>query len=190
MYSTDDLVQRAVQALRKMQKVEAAKVSFTTAELSVTNAGVEAHAVAAKTETVQYRGSLPDILAYLQNETELTRSTLVRILKESGRLPEFFVNPQRFMDSVVAILKSELHQLIVDGILIIVPASLRKQWHQELSDNFFLPSVLLETKTFNEQIRQGNLNPFDRSESRVRDGEYTLRKIEGKWSLGDYVPSK
>jgi hypothetical protein len=41
MYSTDDLVQRAVQALRKMQKVEAAKVSFTTAELSVTNAGVE-----------------------------------------------------------------------------------------------------------------------------------------------------
>jgi ERCC4-related helicase len=49
-------------------------------------------------------------------------------------------------------------------ILIIVPASLRKQWHQELSDKFFLPSVLLETKTFNEQIRQGNLNPFDRSE--------------------------
>ena len=56
-----------MQGLRKMQKVEAAKVSFTTAELSVTNAGVEAHAVAAKTETVQYRGLLPDILAYLQN---------------------------------------------------------------------------------------------------------------------------
>src|SRR6201997_2536276 len=35
-------------------------------------------------------------------------------------------------------------------ILIIVPASLRKQWHQELSDKFFLPSILLETKTFNE----------------------------------------
>ena len=115
-FTTDDLVHRAVQALRKMPKVEAAKVSFTTAELSVTNAGVEAHAVAAKTETVQYRGSLPDILAYLQSETELTRSTLVRILKESGRLSEFFVNPQRFMDSVAAILKSELHQLIVDGI--------------------------------------------------------------------------
>src|SRR3954469_7820723 len=36
-------------------------------------------------------------------------------------------------------------------ILIIVPASLRKQWHQELSEKFFLPSVILETKTFNEQ---------------------------------------
>jgi len=49
-------------------------------------------------------------------------------------------------------------------ILIIVPASLRKQWHQELSDKFFLPSAILETKTFNEQIRAGNLNPFNRSE--------------------------
>jgi ERCC4-related helicase len=49
-------------------------------------------------------------------------------------------------------------------ILIIVPASLRKQWHQELSEKFFLSSVILETKTFNQQIRDGNLNPFDRSE--------------------------
>jgi hypothetical protein len=39
-----------------------------------------------------------------------------------------------------------------------------KKWHQELSDKFFLRCVLLETKTFDEQIRPGNLNPFDRSE--------------------------
>lgn len=59
---------------------------------------------------------LPDILAYLQNETELTRSTLVRILKESGRLADVFQNPQRFLDQVAAILKHELHRLLVDGI--------------------------------------------------------------------------
>ena len=59
---------------------------------------------------------MPDVLAYLQNETELTRSTLVRILKESGRLAEFFVDPQRFLDAVAAILKHELHRLLVDGI--------------------------------------------------------------------------
>src|SRR5271154_5614276 len=41
-------------------------------------------------------------------------------------------------------------------LLIIVPAALRKQWNQELADKFFLPSVILETKTFNEQIRQRN----------------------------------
>lgn len=45
-------------------------------------------------------------------------------------------------------------------LLIICPANLRKQWHQELADKFFLPSVILETKSFNQAIKEGNLNPF------------------------------
>lgn len=45
-------------------------------------------------------------------------------------------------------------------ILIIVPANLRKQWSQELAEKFHLPSVILETRTFNDFIRAGNLNPF------------------------------
>lgn len=49
-------------------------------------------------------------------------------------------------------------------LLIIVPANLRKQWNQELADKFFLPSQILETRSFNEQIKRGNLNPFDQSE--------------------------
>jgi ERCC4-related helicase len=49
-------------------------------------------------------------------------------------------------------------------LLIIVPANLRKQWSQELSDKFFLPSVILETRSFNEQIKHGNLNPFAQPE--------------------------
>ncbi|MEK7846358.1 MAG: SNF2-related protein, partial [Nitrospinota bacterium] len=38
-------------------------------------------------------------------------------------------------------------------ILIIVPSSLRKQWNQELADKFFLPSIILETKSFNHEIK-------------------------------------
>ncbi len=45
-------------------------------------------------------------------------------------------------------------------LLIIVPANLRKQWSQELADKFFLPSTLLEARSFNAEIRRGNLNPF------------------------------
>ena len=45
-------------------------------------------------------------------------------------------------------------------ILVIVPSNLRKQWNQELLEKFYLPSVILETKSFNEQIKGGNLNPF------------------------------
>lgn len=45
-------------------------------------------------------------------------------------------------------------------LLVILPANLRKQWGQELADKFFLPSVILETRSFNEVIRTGNLNPY------------------------------
>ena len=45
-------------------------------------------------------------------------------------------------------------------LLVILPANLRKQWSQELADKFHLPSAILETKSFNEHIKAGNLNPF------------------------------
>ncbi len=45
-------------------------------------------------------------------------------------------------------------------VLVIVPANLRKQWSQELADKFFLPSAILENRTFNDTIKAGNLNPF------------------------------
>src|SRR2546428_4134951 len=45
-------------------------------------------------------------------------------------------------------------------LLVIVPANLRKQWTQELADKVFLPSVILEARTFNDAIRRGELNPF------------------------------
>ena len=74
-------------------------------------------AVSAAEEQAGYSSHFtPDLLAYLQNETELTRSTLVRILKESGRLDDFFNNPQRFLDVVASVLKNALHRLLVDGI--------------------------------------------------------------------------
>src|SRR3989339_718407 len=46
-------------------------------------------------------------------------------------------------------------------ILLIVPSSLRKQWNAELQEKFFLPSIILETKSFNQYVKDGNLNPFD-----------------------------
>lgn len=116
-FETDTLVTRAVAAIKLMEKVEAPKIRVTAGRVAVVKGGVTAEAVSAAEEQTDQTGRpLPDILAYLQNETELTRSTLVRILTESGRLSELFANPQRFMDQVASILKHELHRLLVDGI--------------------------------------------------------------------------
>src|SRR6476620_9245550 len=34
-------------------------------------------------------------------------------------------------------------------VLIIAPSNLRKQWHQELTEKFFLPCAILESKPYN-----------------------------------------
>ena len=46
-------------------------------------------------------------------------------------------------------------------ILIIVPANLRKQWHQELADKFGLVASILEAKSFRQGVKDGIVNPFD-----------------------------
>lgn len=52
-------------------------------------------------------------------------------------------------------------------ILLIVPASLRKQWSQELYDKFSLPSVIVESKTYNEARKAGVARPFDQKDKVV-----------------------
>jgi superfamily II DNA or RNA helicase len=62
-------------------------------------------------------------------------------------------------------------------VLVIAPANLRKQWEQELADKFFLPSAILESRTFNESVRSGNLNPFQRDAVVICSYQFT-KKME------------
>src|SRR5665213_2602770 len=72
-------------------------------------------------------------------------------------------------------------------ILIITPANLPKQCSQELLDKFFLTSIILEAKSFNDQVKKGNLNPFKQSEivlcsyQFARSKEVYLRQMN--WDL-------
>jgi type III restriction enzyme len=144
-FATDDLVTRAVAAIKNMSKIEAPKISVIAGKLNVVKGGVDSQLIGAGTETISLAArSLPDVLAYLQNETELTRSTLVRILRESGRLAEIFANPQRFLDQVAAILKFELHRLLVDGIKYekIAGTQADAEWEQLLFKNEELVNFL------------------------------------------------
>lgn len=52
-------------------------------------------------------------------------------------------------------------------ILVITPSNLRKQWYQELTEKFFLPCEILETRSYNAAIRGGNLRPFETQDTIV-----------------------
>jgi len=117
-FETETLVRRTVDALKRdLEKIDKPVIKVVTGKLDVLKGGVTGSTISVSQEKVDLSDRpLPDLLAYLQNETELTRSSLVRILHDSGRLGEFFNNPQRFMDGVAKILKHELHRLLVDEI--------------------------------------------------------------------------
>lgn len=48
-------------------------------------------------------------------------------------------------------------------ILCLVPAALRQQWVIELLEKFFIESVILESRSYNQALKEGLRNPFDRS---------------------------
>lgn len=53
-------------------------------------------------------------------------------------------------------------------VLLIVPATLRKQWQMELLTKFHLPSFILETKSFNDMRKKSDIpNPFHNPGDRI-----------------------
>lgn len=52
-------------------------------------------------------------------------------------------------------------------ILIIVPPPLRKQWNRELIEKFYIPSIIMESKNYNELVREGQASPFEQRDNVV-----------------------
>jgi SNF2 family DNA or RNA helicase len=63
-------------------------------------------------------------------------------------------------------------------LLIICPANLRKQWSQELYDKFFLDSIILENKNFNEFVKSGKRNPFDQNKIIICSYQFARAKAD------------
>jgi len=78
---------------------------------------------------------LPDIITYLQNETNLTRKNIVDILIKSERLQDFKNNPQKFIDGAIKIIKKTMSMFIVDGIK-----------YQKIGDEFYYAQECFQDK--------------------------------------------
>ena len=62
-------------------------------------------------------------------------------------------------------------------ILIIVPANLRKQWHQELQDKFGLSAIILESKNYNA-LRKSQANPFNQEDIIICSYQFAKSKAD------------
>lgn len=115
-YDTETLVERASNLIKSIPSINNPLIRSVKSGIIMTEQGVKS----------EYRGDrisehsldmvIPDILGYIQDKTELTRSTIMKILTKSGRFDEFAINPQLFMDCVVENIKKALHELMINGI--------------------------------------------------------------------------
>jgi SNF2 family DNA or RNA helicase len=61
-------------------------------------------------------------------------------------------------------------------ILVITPANLRQQWFQELAEKFFLPCRILEAKSYNAAVKQGQFRPFEAPEIMICSYQFARSK--------------
>ncbi len=76
---------------------------------------------------------LPDLLTDLQDKTQLTRRSIVRILTTSGRLDDFKRNPQQFIELAAESINRTKRLALVDGIK-----------YQRLGDEYYYAQELFE----------------------------------------------
>ncbi len=65
-------------------------------------------------------------------------------------------------------------------ILCILPASLRKQWYQELQEKFFIESVILESTNYNRMIKDGVRFPLEQADKIVLCSYHFARRMESE----------
>jgi type III restriction enzyme len=119
-FNNDKLLVDCARAIANGPPVSKARVRIRKADLSIGQGGVQAKEREKDSGTIVTieEGDivLPDVLTDLQDRTQLTRKSLVRILTECGRLTDFKRNPQAFIEIAGEVINRTKRLAIVDGI--------------------------------------------------------------------------
>jgi len=116
-FDPEELIHECVDEISRNLVVGKARFIYRKSQLEIDRGGVQAQEVKESVHVTDSRAyQLPDIVSYLQNDTNLTRRTLVRILIDSGRLRDFVNNPQKYIEQVSEIIRRQMRLLVVDGI--------------------------------------------------------------------------
>ena len=147
-FDGDGLIERCAREIRINLSVGKARFVVRTSTLDIDRGGVTAEEGSSSvvvSDTSDF--DLPDIVSYLQDETSLTRRSIVQILVKSERLDDFRNNPQKFIEQVAAIIKRQMHLYIVDGIK-----------YQRLGDEFCYSQELFDDNELYGYLKRNMLD--------------------------------
>lgn len=198
-FDNEKLIRDCTSALTRDLHIARARLQWRKAEIGIGKAGVEAtEKEGAYTVTLDEADiELPDLLTDLQDRTQLTRRTLVKILTECERLDDFKRNPQQFIEQAAEIINRCKRMALVDGI--------RYQrlgddavWAQELFETEeltgYLTNMLRDTKrSIYEHVVYDSATERDFADALEKDDDVVLyAKLPGWFKvptpLGSYNP--
>jgi type III restriction enzyme len=148
-FDNDKLIEDCVRALRDAPPIARTRLQWRKADIAIGKAGVEAteRAGAATITLNEDDIALPDILCDLQDRTQLTRKSVVRILTKSGRLDDFKRNPQQFIELAGEIINRSKRMALVDGIK-----------YQRLGDEQFYAQELFKDRELSGYLQSMLMN--------------------------------
>jgi len=117
-FDNEKLVSECAKAIGECPPITKTRVQIRKADLAIGRGGVssEETAAAAPITIDEIDIELPDLLTDLQDKTQLTRRSLVRILIDSARLDDFKRNPQQFIELATESINRTKRLALVDGI--------------------------------------------------------------------------
>lgn len=117
-FSVGELVQKCIKEIRASVAVASAKFEYKKVKVAITEAELKTFDEESKIQYYRNRNfQLPDVVTYLESNTNLTRKTVVDILLGLGdKLEAFKNNPQRFIELASEVIRKQMRLAIVDGI--------------------------------------------------------------------------
>ncbi|SDW63701.1 type III restriction enzyme [Alicyclobacillus hesperidum] len=115
-YDTKVLIEQAASAVKKMPAISTPSIYAVKSGIDITEQGVTTKMLGVRQQSVTSSSEVPDLIGYIQRQTELTRGTIAEILIQSGRLSDVFVNPQQFLDFATRAIRETLQSLMIEGI--------------------------------------------------------------------------
>ncbi|HAW0370777.1 TPA: DEAD/DEAH box helicase family protein [Escherichia coli] len=138
-FDTRALIEKCAEEIKINLQVGKARFTYRKAKTEIDRGGVHTEKAVEATSVYESRSfDLPDLITYLQNETNLTRRTIVAIINKSGRLESFKNNPQKFIEQAGNIIKSQMRLFIVDGI----------KYHKIGDDQFYAQELFQQNELF------------------------------------------
>lgn len=117
-FSVGELVHKCIKEIRASVAVASAKFEYKKVKVAITEAELKTFDEKSKIQYYRNRNfQLPDVVTYLESNTNLTRKTVVDILLGLGdKLEAFKNNPQRFIELASEVIRKQMRLAIVDGI--------------------------------------------------------------------------